>query len=104
MGAARGEHYSATKGALMAMTRSMAVDLARHQIRATIIVPGWIDTPMTEVALHGEASKGKVLPRVPLRRSCVGYDFGGVAVYLASDASGYHTGDTFVIDGSYVIF
>jgi NAD(P)-dependent dehydrogenase (short-subunit alcohol dehydrogenase family) len=104
MGAARSEHYSATKGALMAMTRSMAVELARHQIRANTIVPGWIDTPMTEAALHGPAFEGKVLPRVPLRRWGVGDDFGGVAVYLASDASRYHTGDTFVIDGGYVIF
>jgi NAD(P)-dependent dehydrogenase (short-subunit alcohol dehydrogenase family) len=104
MGAARSEHYSATKGALMAMTRSMAVELARHQIRVNTIVPGWIDTPMTEAALHGEAFKGKVLPRVPLRRWGVGEDFGGVAVYLASDASRYHTGDTFVIDGGYLIF
>ena len=104
MGAARSEHYSATKGALMAMTRSMAVELARHQIRANTIVPGWIDTPMTQAALHGEAFKGKVLPRVPLKRWGVGDDFGGVAVYLASDASRYHTGDTFVIDGGYLIF
>jgi hypothetical protein len=104
MGAARSEHYSATKGALMAMTRSMAVELARHQIRVNTIVPGWIDTPMTEAALHGEAFTGKVLPRVPMRRWGVGDDFGGVAVYLASDASRYHTGDTFVIDGGYLIF
>jgi NAD(P)-dependent dehydrogenase (short-subunit alcohol dehydrogenase family) len=104
MGAARSEHYSATKGALMAMTRSMAVELARHQIRVNTIVPGWIDTPMTEVALHGEAFMGKVLPRVPMRRWGVGDDFGGIAVYLAGDASRYHTGDTFVIDGGYLIF
>jgi NAD(P)-dependent dehydrogenase (short-subunit alcohol dehydrogenase family) len=104
MGAARSEHYSATKGALMAMTRCLAVELARHQIRANSIVPGWIDTPMTEAALHGEAFKGKVLPRVPLRRWGVGDDFGGVAVYLAGDASRYHTGDTFVIDGGYAIY
>jgi NAD(P)-dependent dehydrogenase (short-subunit alcohol dehydrogenase family) len=45
-----------------------------------------------------------VLPRVPLRRWGVGDDFGGVAVYLASDASRYHTGDTFVIDGGYALF
>src|SRR6266581_4592445 len=104
MGAARSEHYSATKGALMAMTRSMAVELARHQIRVNTIVPGWIDTPMTKVALHGEAFMGKVLPRVPMRRWGVGDDFGGVAIYLASDASKYHTGDTFVIDGGYLSF
>ena len=104
MGAARGEHYSATKGALMAMTRSMAVELARHQIRANTIVPGWIDTPMTEKAVHGEAFMQKVLPRVPMRRWGVGTDFGGIAVYLASDASRYHTGDAFIIDGGYLIF
>jgi len=86
------------------MTRCLAVELARHQIRANTIVPGWIDTPMTEAALHREAFKGKVLPRVPLRRWGVGDDFGGVAVYLAGDASRYHTGDTFVIDGGYAIF
>jgi NAD(P)-dependent dehydrogenase (short-subunit alcohol dehydrogenase family) len=80
------------------------VELARHQIRANTIVPGWIDTPMTEVAIHGEAFKSKVLPRVPLRRWGVGDDFGGLAVYLASDASRYHTGDAFVIDGGYAIF
>jgi NAD(P)-dependent dehydrogenase (short-subunit alcohol dehydrogenase family) len=83
----------------MAMTRAMAVELARHQIRANTIVSGWIDTPMTDVALHGEAFMGRVLPRVPMRRWGVGDDFGGVAVYLASDASKYHTGHTFVIDG-----
>jgi len=104
MGAARGEHYSATKGALMAMTRSMAVELARHQIRVNSVVPGWIDTPMTEKALHGEAFMQKVLPRVPMRRWGVGDDFGGIAVYLASDASRYHTGDAFIIDGGYLMF
>src|SRR5256885_1023026 len=81
-----------------------AVELARHQIRANTIVPGWIDTPMTAGHLHGEAFTEKVLPRVPMRRWGVGSDFGGVAVYLASAASSYHTGDTFVIDGGYLVF
>jgi NAD(P)-dependent dehydrogenase (short-subunit alcohol dehydrogenase family) len=59
---------------------------------------------MTEAALHGEAFTTTVLPRVPLRRWGTGEDFGGVAVYLAGDASPYHTGDTFVSDGGYLIF
>ncbi len=46
----------------------------------------------------------KVLPRVPVRRWGVPADFGGIAVYLASDASAYHSGDTFIIDGAYSIF
>jgi NAD(P)-dependent dehydrogenase (short-subunit alcohol dehydrogenase family) len=45
-----------------------------------------------------------VLPRVPVRRWGQGSDFGGIAVYLASEASAYHSGDTFVIDGAYSVF
>ena len=104
MGAPRSQHYAATKGAVISLMRALAVELARHKIRVNAIVPGWIDTPMTEQALHGEAFTQKVLPRVPLRRWGVGDDFGGIAVYLASDLSAYHTGDTLIIDGGYVLF
>jgi len=103
-GAPRGEHYAASKGALLSVTKSLAVELARHRIRANALVPGWIDTPMTEAALHGQAFTTKVLPRVPMRRWGTGDDFGGIAVYLASDASAYHTGDVLVIDGGYALF
>jgi hypothetical protein len=103
-GAPRGEHYAASKGALLSVVRGLAVELGRHRIRANAIVPGWIDTPMTEAVLHGEAFTARVLPRVPMRRWGVGADFGGIAVYLASDASAYHTGDVFVIDGGYALF
>ena len=104
MGAPRSQHYAATKGAVISLMRALAVELARHKVRVNAIVPGWIDTPMTEKALHGEAFTQKVLPRVPLRRWGVGEDFSGIAVYLASDLSAYHTGDTLVIDGGYVLF
>ncbi|HUK64130.1 MAG TPA: SDR family oxidoreductase, partial [Dongiaceae bacterium] len=59
---------------------------------------------MTEAALHGQAFTTKVLPRVPMRRWGTGDDFGGIAVYLASDASAYHTGDVLLIDGGYALF
>jgi NAD(P)-dependent dehydrogenase (short-subunit alcohol dehydrogenase family) len=104
MGAPRSQHYAATKGAVISLMRALAVELARHKVRVNAIVPGWIDTPMTEKALHGEAFTQKVLPRVPLRRWGVGENFGGIAVYLASDLSAYHTGDTLVIDGGYVLY
>ncbi|HSB40996.1 MAG TPA: SDR family NAD(P)-dependent oxidoreductase [Methylomirabilota bacterium] len=97
-------HYAASKGAMLSVMRALAVGLARHKIRVNAIVPGWIDTPMTEKAVHGEAFRTRVLPRVPARRWGTGDDFGGLAVYLASDASSYHTGDTFIIDGGYAIF
>ena len=103
-GQARGEHYAATKGAVISMMKALAVELARHGIRANAIVPGWIDTPMTERTLRWDKFVDKVLPRVPLRRWGTGDDFAGIAVYLASDASQYHTGDTLIIDGGYAAF
>ena len=59
---------------------------------------------MTERTLRWDRFVEKVLPRVPVRRWGTGDDFAGIAVYLASDASVYHTGDTFIIDGGYSIF
>jgi NAD(P)-dependent dehydrogenase (short-subunit alcohol dehydrogenase family) len=103
-GQARGEHYAATKGGLISMMKALSVELARHQIRANTILPGWIDTPMTAPAFNWDRFRDKVLPRVPFRRWGEPEDFAGIAVYLASDASKYHTGDTFVIDGGYSIF
>ena len=103
-GQARGEHYAATKGALIAMMKALAVEFARQGVRANAILPGWIETAMTERALHWDKFVERVLPRVPVRRWGVPQDFGAIAVYLTSDASAYHTGDTFVIDGGYAIF
>ncbi|MSP01491.1 MAG: SDR family oxidoreductase [Acetobacteraceae bacterium] len=103
-GSPRSEHYAATKGGVISMTRSLAVELARYGIRAHSILPGWIDTNMTEKTLASDGFQNKVFPRVPMRRWGTGDDFGGIAVYLMSDASRYHTGDTFVIDGGYSLF
>ena len=103
-GAARNEHYAATKGGLISMLRALAVELARHGIRANAILPGWIETDMTATAIANPKFSGNVLPRIPMRRWGSGDDFGGIAVYLMSDASRYHTGDTFLIDGGYALF
>jgi len=103
-GQARGEHYAASKGGLISMMKALAVELARHGVRANAILPGWIETPMTERAFASDTFVAKVLPRVPMRRWGARGDFGGIAVYLASDASSYHSGDTFVIDGAYSMF
>jgi hypothetical protein len=103
-GAARSEHYAATKGGMISMVRAMAVEFARHGVRAHAILPGWIETNMTANAVASDGFRSKVLPRVPMRRWGEGDDFGGIAVYLMSAASRYHTGDTFVIDGGYSLF
>jgi NAD(P)-dependent dehydrogenase (short-subunit alcohol dehydrogenase family) len=103
-GAARNEHYAATKGGLISMLRALAVEFARHGIRANAILPGWIETSMTAGAIANEKFANNVLPRIPMRRWGTGDDFGGIAVYLLSEASRYHTGDTFLIDGGYALF
>ena len=102
--APRSEHYAATKGGMISMIRALAVEFARHRIRAHAILPGWIETDMTANAVGNPKFAGNVMPRIPMRRWGTGGDFGGIAVYLMSDASAYHTGDSFVIDGGYSLF
>lgn len=103
-GAARNQHYAATKGAVISMIKGIAVEFARDGVRANSILPGWIATDMTSGAQSSPAFAEKVIPRVPARRWGEPADFGGIAVYLTSDASAYHSGDTFVIDGGYAVF
>ena len=103
-GAAGSEHYAASKGGLISMIRAIAVEHARHGIRANAVLPGWIATDMTEQAQQSPAFAEKVVPRIPARRWGEPEDFGGIAVYLASDASKYHSGGTLVVDGGYSIF
>ena len=103
-GAARNSHYGASKGAVTSMVRALAVELARHKVRVNSILPGWIVSDMTARSIGDEKFSGAVMPRIPARRWGTMEDFAGVAVYLASDASAYHTGEQFVIDGGYTKF
>ena len=98
-GAAGSEHYSATKAGVIALIQSLAVGQARYGIRANAIIPGWIETAMTERALQTEAFQTRVLKRIPQRRWGQPADFRAIAVYFASDESAYHTGDTIAVDG-----
>ena len=103
-GAARNSHYGASKGAVTAFVRALAVELARHKIRVNSILPGWIVTEMTDASVNNDKFAGAVMPRIPARRWGEIDDFGGIAVYLASGAAGYTTGEQFVIDGGYTKF
>ncbi|MBV1887298.1 MAG: SDR family oxidoreductase [Parvibaculaceae bacterium] len=103
-GAARNQAYAATKGAVISMIKGCAVEYGRYNIRANAILPGWIATDMTAGAQSGSAFAEKVIPRVPIRRWGEPADFGGMAVYLASDASAYTSGTTMIVDGGYSIF
>ena len=98
-GAAGSEHYSATKAGVIALIQSLAIGQARYGIRANAIIPGWIETAMTERAFATEVFQTRVMRRIPQRRWGTPTDFRGIAVYFASDESSYHTGDTIAIDG-----
>lgn len=103
-GAARNSHYGASKGAVTSYVRALAVELARYRIRVNSVLPGWIESDMT-AGVFGEAKfANAVLPRIPLRRWGTADDFGGIAVYLASEASSYMTGADLLIDGGYTKF
>ena len=103
-GAPRNQAYASTKAAVQAMIRGLAVEFARYGIRANAVLPGWIRSDMTAAAQGNDKFNEKVISRVPMRRWGEPDDFAGLAVYLASDASRFHTGDSMVIDGGYTIF
>ena len=103
-GAARGQAYAATKGAMLAMMMGLSVEMARYKINANAVIPGWIDTAMTERLFNWDKFVDNVMPRIPMRRWGVPDDFGAIAVYLMSDAARWHTGDVIKIDGGFSIF
>ena len=103
-GQPRGEHYAAAKGGLIAMAKALAVEFARWGVTAHTVLPGWIETAMTQAAVESEKFNKNVISRVPARRWGQPSDFEGIAVYIMSTASNFHTAETFLIDGGYSIF
>lgn len=102
-GAPRNQAYAASKGALLSMVKGCAVEFAPYGIRVNAILPGWIATEMTAPVVDDPRFKTRVIPRVPMKRWGTPGDFGAIAVYLTSDASAYHTGDSIVIDGGWAL-
>lgn len=95
-------HYCATKGGVIALTRSLAVEWAPHNIRVNAIAPGYFVTPMTDRLKNiNRAFYDELIGRVPLGRFGNAPDLAGAVVYLASDASAYVTGHILVVDGGY---
>ncbi len=103
-GQARGQHYAATKGGVISMMRACAVEFARYGITANAVLPGWTETAMTEKTFAWDRFRDNVLPRMPVRRWGSPADFSPIAVYLASPATRFHTGEVHLMDGGYSIF
>jgi len=93
--------YAATKGAVVQLTRTCAVEWASHGIRVNAIGPGYVRTAMTEPALGDPATLAAALAKTPLGRVGEPTDLVGAAVFLASGASAYVTGHVLMVDGGW---
>jgi gluconate 5-dehydrogenase len=91
--------YNASKGAVITLTKDLAVKLAPHAIRVNAIAPGPFLTDMMNYVSHDETLLAEFHRAVPMNRSGVEDDIKGVAVFLAGDASAFVTGHTLVVDG-----
>jgi NAD(P)-dependent dehydrogenase (short-subunit alcohol dehydrogenase family) len=103
-GMARQVPYAASKGGLGSLVRSLAVELARHDIQVNGVQPGWIVTDATQPLLEWKVFHDTIVHRTPARRWGKPEDVAGACVYLASDAARFHTGDTLRVDGGYSVF
>jgi meso-butanediol dehydrogenase/(S,S)-butanediol dehydrogenase/diacetyl reductase len=93
--------YSATKGGVLGLMRGLAVDLGPAGIRVNALSPGVVDTEMAYVGRDFDAIRDRVAEGLPLRRIGTPDDMTGPAVFLASDDSGWMTGQSLVVDGGW---
>ncbi len=91
--------YSATKGGVIALTRTLGVEWARHNIQVNALAPGWFATDMTDPAFGDPKIGERLLRDIPMRRVGRPEELGPLAVYLASCASDFMTGQTIFLDG-----
>jgi NAD(P)-dependent dehydrogenase (short-subunit alcohol dehydrogenase family) len=95
--------YSATKGAIVQLTRSLALAWAADGIRVNALAPGWIETDLTAGHVADPERSGQILDRTPLGRWGEPDDLAGPALFLASDAARFITGATLMVDGGYSV-
>ncbi|MCP9471010.1 MAG: SDR family oxidoreductase [Nitrospira sp.] len=96
--------YAASKGALDALTRALAVDYAQDGIRCNVVNPALIDTPMAAPLMANPAMLQSMLAQYAIRRAGIPDEVASLVLYLASDEAGWVTGGTFTIDGGMTIY
>lgn len=95
-------HYTASKGGIVGMTETMAIELAPYNIRVNAVAPGAIDTPMVDPLKSDQKILEGTLAQIPLHRMGKPEEVASLVLFLASDASSYMTGSTVVVDGGWL--
>lgn len=93
--------YNASKGGVVNLTRSVADDLAEHNVRVNSICPGFVDTPMTEGVQDDEEFMQHIMAQTPLQRLAEPEEIASVAAFLASEDASYVTGTNIPVDGGW---
>jgi 3-oxoacyl-[acyl-carrier protein] reductase len=95
-------HYAATKGAIISLTKSLAPELAPHNVRVNCVAPGWVATDMTVESLAAPDAD-KILRLIPLGRVGTPEEIAGAVLFLASDLSSFITGEILNVNGGAVL-
>ena len=101
VGLIRSAPYCASKGGVEMLTKALALEWAARGVRVNCLTPGYIDTDLTSSLLHHETLGKPFLDHTPMGRFGQPRDLAGAAVFLASDASAYMTGQSLIIDGGW---
>ena len=100
LGTSNTSSYTAVKGAIVALTRQLAVELAPHGFTTAAVAPGLVETPLTDFGLKSSpAEREAVINQIPVRKIATVEDVAWWYVFLASDRASYSTGSIFTVDG-----
>lgn len=102
-GEANHSHYAASKGGILAFTKSIAAELAPFGILANAVAPGWVDTEMNDGVFADTEFKTQVVDAIPLKRIATAQDVAGAVLFLASDLASHITGTTINVNGGSVL-
>jgi 2-deoxy-D-gluconate 3-dehydrogenase len=96
--------YAASKGGVVQLSKALAVELSEYNINVNVILPGYFDTELTESVIKNKMTYGRIVERTPMKRIGTVEELKGAAVFLASDASQFITGETLAVDGGFLSF
>ena len=96
-------HYAASKGGMIAFTKSAALELGRYNITVNSVAPGWVKTDMTKNVFKNKSEEKEILKEIPLRKIAVPEDIAGSVLFLASDLASHITGSVINVNGGSVL-